>query len=188
MQNLDQIPWELEINGIKVVNHEQVLEKWKTDFVTLYDIRGADFDDEFMASKISACKENLSNSPAMENLNRALTLQEVRKVCYKTKLNKASGINKLVNELFKHKNAVKLIHVFLHKFFETGMIPNIWRKAIIHLIPKESGRSIDPLKYRGLALQCCMYKLLSAVVNEHVITFFNETNPLHDEQNGFRVG
>ena len=45
----------------------------------------------------------------------------------------------------------------------------------------------DPLKYRGLALQCCMCKILSSVLNNRLLEHM-ENGHLEEEQNGFRRG
>ena len=66
------------------------------------------------------------------------------------------------------------------------MIPDDWRKAVINLIPKESGRIIDPLKYRGISLQSCVYKVFSNIINNRVITHLEHDGLLAEEQNGFR--
>ena len=58
--------------------------------------------------------------------------------------------------------------------------------AIIHPIPKESGIIFDPLKYRGLALQCCMYKIMSNVLNTRILNYLEFNDLLEESQNGFR--
>ena len=47
---------------------------------------------------------------------------------------------------------------------------------------------IDPLKYRGLALQCCMYTILSSILNARIVKFVEENELIVNEQNGFRSG
>ena len=109
---------------------------------------------------------NFSNPNAFWECLNKLTFTEVKCACKKSKVKKAVGIDRITNELFKHENSVLLIFNFLKKVLDTGLIPDLWRKVIIHPIPRELGKVTDPLKYRGLALQCCMYKLLSRIVND----------------------
>ena len=80
----------------------------------------------------------------------------------------------------------QLLHSLFVLCFAEGILPSLWRKAIIHKIPKLPGRQIDPLQYRGLALQCCIFKVLSAIVNDRIVKHLNENDILSDEQNGFR--
>ena len=119
-------------------------------------------------------------------LNKPITYAEVCKAIHESKKGKAVGIDSVSNELLKHDVVIKLIHCLLNVCLEKGMIPNIWCKAMINPIPKESGYVRDPLKYRGLSLQCCVYKILSSVLNCRVMDYVDSNNVLNDEQNGFR--
>ena len=56
---------------------------------------------------------------------------------------------------------------------------------MIHIIPKGKPNSIDPLQYRGLALQSCVYKILSSILNSRIMKLFDKYDVLEDEQNGF---
>ena len=121
-----------------------------------------------------------------DELNKPITLSEVKPQCEKSKANKAVGMDDIANELMKHERVIQLIFKLFQKIFDTRLLPEIWRKAIIYPIPKESGHLTDPLKYRGLALQCCLYKLLSGLINDRVTCYFDKMEMLCDEQNGFR--
>ena len=59
---------------------------------------------------------------------------------------------------------------------------------MINPIPKESGKAIDPLKYRGISLQSCVYKILSNILNVRITHYFEKQDLLAEEQNGFRSG
>ena len=82
---------------------------------------------------------------------------------------------------------VNLLHKLFCLCWKNRLIPDIWRCAIIHLIPKNHLVSIDPLKYRGLSLQSCIYKILSNLINERIIRYLEEQKIIADEQNGFRA-
>ena len=60
-----------------------------------------------------------------------------------------------------------------------GMTPDAWRKTIIHPIPKDNVKLIDPLQYRGIALQSCICKILSNIVNSRIIELV-ECNDIFD--------
>ena len=59
---------------------------------------------------------------------------------------------------------------------------------MINPIPKDAGYVNDPLKYRGLSLQCCLYKILSSIINKRIVAHLTENDIIEDEQNGFRKG
>ena len=133
-------------------------------------------------------KVNEINDQSRENepdLNAPFTLDEVRKAMAASKSKKAVGVDMMANEIFKNDKVITLLHGLFLLCQRHERIPDIWREAIIHPIPKE-GYSTDPLKYRGLALQYCMYKILSHVINDRLVKAFEANDLIADEQNGFR--
>ena len=71
--------------------------------------------------------------------------------------------------------------------FSMGMVPNQWLHAIILLIPKGTlSKATDPLSYRGLSLQSCVYKIYSSVLNARLNAYLESHHKIHDSQNGFR--
>ena len=104
----------------------------------------------------------------------------------RSKTGKAVGVDNIANELLKNDKVMELLHKFFNACLRTLKIPDVWRKAIIHPIPKEPGKVINPLKYRGLALQCCIYKILSGILNDRLTNYLERARVIEDEQNGFR--
>ena len=67
------------------------------------------------------------------------------------------------------------------------MVPNQWLQAIILPIPKgTTSKAIDPLSYRGLSLQLCVYKIYLSVLNARLNTYLESHGKIHNGQNGFR--
>ena len=67
------------------------------------------------------------------------------------------------------------------------MVPNQWLQAIILPMPKgTTSKAIDPLSYRGLSLQLCVYKIYSSVLNARLNTYLESHVKIHNGQNGFR--
>ena len=100
--------------------------------------------------------------------------------------NKAVGIDYVSYELLKNKDVIAIMYSLFSALFETKQTPTIWKKLIIHPIPKGHVTKIDPLLYRGLALQSCVYKLYSSLINMRVVNFLEDGKHLSDVQNGFR--
>ena len=63
--------------------------------------------------------------------------------------------------------------------------PSIWKKALIHPIPKGKNKTIRPLLFCGLALQSCIYKLYSSILNTRFLRFLEAESLIEDKQNGF---
>ena len=122
------------------------------------------------------------------DLNRYITYQEVKRAINRSKNVRVIGVNNIPNELLKHEAVINLLHEFFNHCVEKGCIPDTWRQSIIHPIPKGKAKTIDPLKYHGLALQCCIYKVFSSILNDRVVDWLDQSKLLTDEQNGFRKG
>ena len=98
------------------------------------------------------------------------------------------GKDNISNELLKNEKVIQLLQKLFSMCLTSGMIPDVWRTSILHPIPKTDPKSIDPLMYRGLALQCCTYKILSSIINSRVSSHLENGNYILDEQNGFHPG
>ena len=182
------IPWEVTLlDGTVSRDKNVVLNKWKCDFEKLYSAKNQNFNDAFKETMLN---EELPRHPATEVaqniLNEPITLEEVEKAVWKGKLKMAVGLDGIPNEILKHYEVVKLLHTLFNVCFELNMIPDMWRKAIIHPIPKGDGYSTDPLKYRGLALQSCIFKIFCDILNSRVVKYNDYSENIEDEQNGFR--
>ena len=66
----------------------------------------------------------------MENeaINRPFSLEEVELAIRKLKNNKASGVDNVINEFFKHchNDCIKIIVDFFNIVLNTGFIPTEW--------------------------------------------------------------
>ena len=183
-----EILWEIEVKGEIVTDKVKILDEWKNAFEKLYSMEAENDNNEFKTERTRAanCTSwNAFGSSTEVNLNCPFTIQEVQNAVDKSKCRKAVGVDGIPNELLKHDKVVKLLHELFNLCLKYQKIPDIWRIALIKAIPKESGKVIDPLKYRGLALQCCIYKILSAVINSCVVKHIESEKLLSDHQNGF---
>ena len=105
---------------------------------------------------------------------------------YQKKNRKAVGLDAIANELLKHKAVMRILHCLFNIVLKLSVVPDKWRQAIIHPIPKTKTMTNDPLQYHGLALQSCIFKIFSQIVNDRIVGKLNENEWLAEEQNGFR--
>ena len=181
------IPWSVEIDGETVTEHCKVLKKWSEDFSSLYRIDSSGFNEGHYAARSAELPElSMMKHQDYDELNKIPSYREVNMAVQHAKTKKAVGLDMIPNELLKHQNVVKLLHKLITKCWQYEMIPDVWRQAIVHPIPKTSTVSMDPLKYRGLALQSCIYKIFSAVINTRIVNHLERNCVLCEEQNGFR--
>ncbi len=168
------------------------MDKWRSDYHSLYNDNCEDFDDPFQ-SDILRSKDHLERRMqdplyrANPILNRPIELIEVKKVIDKAKSGKATGTDGIPNEVLKSDIITRCLHSFFQLCFDSGKIPSLWTQSVISPIPKSKlSDPRVPLNYRGISLLSCIYKLYSAILNNRLAIFLEENDILHDEQNGFR--
>ncbi len=172
---------------------ESVLSKWKSEFENLYKSESDSFDNVFYEEiklLLQTRECNMSDPLYVSNafLNRNITLEEVSNVVDRLKNNKAPGIDLIPNEVLRSNAVKKCLLAFFQFYFDTGLLPQCWGKAVIKPIPKsKSNDPRIPLNYRGINLLSCVYKTYSTVINKRLLTFLESNNLLCDEQNGFRA-
>ena len=179
----------------KLHDIESVLNTWRSEFETLYNIPDAEheqFDGDFYESIMSSI-QNIKHTE-LHNLdancaeyNEPFTPTEIDKVCNLLKTAKAVGPDMIPNEVLKHVGLRSLLLEFLNSCFLNNIIPSVWRRAIIAPIPKSSTKDpCVPLNYRGISLLSCIYKLYSSLLNMRLTTHCEKNGYIVDEQNGFR--
>ena len=106
-----------------------------------------------------------------EPINRPFSLEEVKLAIRKLKNNKASGVDNVINEFFKHchNDCFHNIVDFLNIVLNTGFI---------HPLYKNKGSVSNPDNYRGgtLLISCtgklftaCLNCRLSCYVEDHIL-------------------
>lgn len=168
-----------------------VLRHWESEYRRLYsEAPEGEFDEEFYLEKLLELEEldPDENSDVMD-LNREITMDEVKKAIYTGKKNKACGNDGIPYEALQEDWCVRLFHDLFTKCFTSGLLPSEWSNCLIVPISK-GARSVNtkPLTFRGLALQSCIYKCYSYILNRRLDLFLESNNLISDVQNGFRRG
>ena len=71
--------------------------------------------------------------------------------------------------------------------FKTGKVPNLWKNALIHPIPKDTKLDLRiPTNYRGICLLSVVAKCYSCFLNNRIQSLLEENCIIVEEQNGFR--
>ena len=182
-------------NTNKLYDTDDVLEKWRLDFETLYNIpedEYENFDSDFydnILSNVSDIKNWERNNPDanVNDYNQPFVIAELDKACDHMKSGKAVGPDMIPNEVLKQDGLRRLLLEFVNMCFINNVIPSVWRKAIIAPIPKSSSKDpCVPLNYRGISLLSCIYKLYSSLLNMRLTDHCERNGYIVDEQNGFR--
>ena len=102
-------------------------------------------------------------------LNVPFSHCEVKKVVNCAKNGKSSGFDKIPYEVLKFPIIIDVLHA-LFLCFDTGILPIVWKKAMIAPIPKDSTKDKRiPLNYRGISLLSVVSKLYSTVINNRFL-------------------
>ncbi|VDH95861.1 Hypothetical predicted protein [Mytilus galloprovincialis] len=189
------IPMEIYDKDGEIVSDEKVvLEKWKTDFENIYNMDSSadDFDGNFQkyASSHKVLLEERMLDPLFienEELNSAITIDEIRRLVSRTKNGKSCGIDNIPYEVLKTENVIAVLYSMFQLVFDTSIVPSLWHQAIICPILKDkSSDKRIPLHYRGISLLSCVSKLYSGFINNRVSSYLEDNDLLSEEQNGFR--
>ncbi len=96
-------------------------------------------------------------------INFPITMNEIEIFICKLRLNKATGIDNLPNEVLKNQDVLIMLYTLFSKYFDMCLLPSVWLNAVINSIPK--GANKDPLVplnfffYRGISLLSCVGKV-----------------------------
>merc|ERR1712039_1034823 len=104
-------------------------------------------------------------NPGIE-LNKPIEIEEVREVIKKLKNGKATGNDKITNEVIKYggDNVKRMVWIMIRKCFELEKTPKQWLEGIMHPIYKK-GDKRDPLNYRGIALLNTISKIYESILH-----------------------
>ena len=170
---------------------ENVLKKWESEYSKLYTGPDKDFNVEWyntcMIDKM--VYEESMNDPlytSNESLNDVFSITELDKIITNCKNGKATGIDRIPNEVLKNKNVKALLLLLFNACFLNDIVPHKWLQAIVYPIPKDCKNDPRvPLHYRGISLLSTVSKVYTGLMNLRLQCYM-EKDILVDEQNGFR--
>lgn len=163
---------------------DRVKKLWYDEYSTLY---GTEPEGRFNEEFLQQCRKVDITEGNNEQLNTEITMGEVRSVMKTAKNGKAVGLDEIPTEALRNPLCEGVLHSLFNLCFQHGVSPQQWSRCIILPIGKGSSSiSTQPLTHRGLALQSCVYKLYSLLLNKRLLNYFENNNMLHETQNGFR--
>lgn len=167
---------------------------WKDSFAKLAqeEMDSKDFDSVFY-QQINNDLEVYHAQSFTEHSNELdapIRVEEVQLAIKKLKKGKASGVDGIINEIFKYGGEKTTIHLWklINNVFMSEVFPIQWSRGLIYPLFKggpEEAR-LDPGKYRGITLLSVVGKIYSSVLNNRLSIFCEKNNLLSDEQAGFR--
>lgn len=80
------------------------------------------------------------------------------------------------------------ISAFFSKCVREGVMPNIWNLTILVAVPKSKGPFDNAENVRMIALECCLLKLLTTIIDARIRQHCDNESIIPPSQNGFRPG
>ena len=114
--------------------------------------------------------------------------KELKDALKKMKTKKAPGPDGITEEMLKHLGACSravLLKIFNHSWIK-GVVPAVWKEAIIIPVPKKGKDKKNPRSYRPISLLSCVGKLLERMINRRLINYLESNNVLSPTQTGYR--
>ena len=122
-----------------------------------------------------------------EELDKNITVEEVKAAIKSLKREKAPGSDNLLNEYFLETADIICSHLtdLFNGIFASGKFPESWTEGIIVPVFKKGDDTL-PENYRGISLVSCLSKLFTSVINQRLCTWAETYDKLSDAQFGFR--
>ena len=123
-------------------------------------------------------------------ITKPITLEELKKVITRTKINKAAGPDEVYYESLKALDEPSLEKLLEHlnKALKDGNIPNDWKHCRLFPIYKNMGSKLEMQNYRPIALISNIYKIFTNLLNKRVNDYMNIHRMMPSEQAGFQKG
>lgn len=115
-------------------------------------------------------------------------MKEVVETINNSKDKKACGPDAICNEHIKSMSGIlgEALTELFNQCLLQGNIPKSWRLSTIKMLYKGKGDPEDPNNYRGIALECTLFKILTKILTERLE---REIEPhIPETQFGFRKG
>ena len=157
---------------------------------------------DISAERFKMYFEDLLNPPQVSNdiqyahhlikdqfLDRVITLDEVKLVIKKAKLNKAPGEDRITYEFFKNatEDFLRVLTSAYNILFEKGSIEKSFVETIIFPIHKK-GDINQCCNYRGISFMNVVAKIMMGIITERLYDWVDLNNVLNEYQAGFRKG
>ncbi len=126
-----------------------------------------------------------SPHPTMPDID--ITEPGVRKMLERLKPHKAMGPDEIGPRILKElaPTIAPILTVVFRRSYQTGLIPDDWRRANVVAIYKK-GRRCDASNYRPISLTCVCCKVMEHIMASSIMRHARANHLMYDLQHGFR--
>ena len=134
------------------------MQTWETHFSSVLRTKGT--------------RPAFISEPCDMDKSELFTTEEIMTTIKELKDGKACGPDSIYNEHLKGSAEVLKDEwrQLLNQCLITSSIPNRWRKSIVRVLYKGKGDAEDPNSYRGIALECAPFKILTKLYPKNLLT------------------
>ena len=121
-------------------------------------------------------------------LNLDFRFSELRRAVTQCHNGSATGLDQIANDMLKQLPHVSLRTVLrlFNNIWQTGVLPNSWRHAVVLPVPKAGKDLQQPQSYRPISLTSCLCKLMERLVSNRLQWYLERHRLLSVQQCGFR--
>ena len=133
-------------------------------------------------------RQNMTKAPTTKAMEQPITQTELTSALQRLKTRKSPGPDLISNEMLTHLGSTaqgKLLEIF-NSSWNQGVLPQIWREAIMKPLLKTGKDPKKASSYRPISLTSCVGKTMERIVNERLRWYLESRNLLAPEQAGFR--
>ena len=122
-------------------------------------------------------------------LKKQITLKELTQTIKKLKKGKATGLDRISNEMliFGFNFLKDLVLKLFNLIFISRCTPSPWSLGVISPIYK-SGDKMNPDNYQSICVISCLSKLFLLILNQRLSSFVNTYKIINRSQIGFQKG
>ena len=110
------------------------------------------------------------------------TEEEVKKVIDSLPNYKASGVDGVTYETLKSTNSYRTLTTIFNVCLENKRVPDSWKGALVHRIPKKDNIPDDPTTWRDISLLPTVYKVFMKYLLSRILPWLVENNILSTKQ------
>jgi exonuclease III len=154
---------------------------------TFKDKEKEKYDDKFKSETNKIVDDFIINNECHEEVE-CINMANLNKILKNLKSKLSCGEDKITNIMLKKINEkFKIVLLHLCKTtVKTKNIPDLWKKVIVKMIPKNNDGKKDPKNYRPISITSCIARLCERFILHEISDHLKKNNIIIRQQSGFR--
>jgi hypothetical protein len=145
------------------------------------------YDDKFKRETNKNVEDYVNNSEYGEEI-KSINIKNLNTLIKNLKSKLSCGVDKVSNIMLKNlSEKFKLLLIHLCKTTVTSLvIPELWKKVIVRMIPKKNDGKKDPKNYRPISITSCIARLCERFILIEINDHLKKHKLIIKQQSGFR--